>query len=1075
MSSTSFAFEFPSTTITSPFPTSTITWMNGQFPSSLTITGDRSTEKLIADVPFYSVGILAFGVATFFFVMNRMQKHVFDVLLATFLAFVSAILDLGQLIIISRGVFTGTVFPLRIARELGYAVSFGMRFFFFWRFVAMPPRGEIAILPTPGRSNRSSYVMDEEFHSGSWGRWGITGVMAKYTLLMGTIAVGVTQSIWRLGFSFGLVRFTSVYRADAILQIVMSGLFILKLVGNSYLSPLTPRWRTFRDYIPVATAMSIGLGIAIGNLLCMRFSESPLGRFLQSIELYILILYVLIATFYNMPVRASMIADALDRERGRATSSFVGINIRNSMRGSTFRITPPNVSTPNLGPTRELEAAGTNGVPNRLLRPDVPRRMSTTERLATWIQNRLSGRPSEREVDAQVYSTRGRGRDVEAGQESYDYTDKKRLVGDNQSEVFEAGIDEPKYGWQESANVRTPPTGTSTAVNDTPQYAKQGDESKFSKQRESTVLAGYAPARSYAPAESKPVGPSSRRGPSTVATAYSTAMTDAFSPIIAATLAPVNPLSVRSLPGQPRLRAPAPETETVPVPIAMPVPVVATPPPVAAPPPTESPSGTSFRITREYGLTVRSPSPQSLRIPSRMTNSGDESPIYGLEGIIASLGEDLLPDEEYRPQRTLRADSATYSPGAASFLQKQVELDQSVADLRAFSPRRPPPQPLDLGENLELVPSAGQESTSLRSDFSLSNFPSPPPAIFTYPRSERNSISTRPGEVDLDDIGFTLAPPRMPVVATDGRQTSFPSTTRGSDIMQIQSRPAANSNGTQWDVTSFIGGSETRTPSSSVIARPESQGRPFSYARNMQRRDTMDTQRLSMVIEALSNSPSTSDMPDEASSVRGARIIDLRRASSLSRARIVDVPVPTTASSVNTVVPQSQLEQVPAPMPTAAERLAAFRARPAYKNTLPSSPRPAYRADSPTTQGRSSPLGGRSSPLEFESAAAPIATQSPLQTQPVLQTQPSISAIQAQPNAALAQLAALITPPSSQARTFAPNSVLTPPRGLRNLRIGGPVEQPQNENELRSGAFERPRPAPLVLAGVGGAPRARAV
>jgi hypothetical protein len=33
-------------------------------------------ESLIADVPFYSVGILAFGVATFFIVMNRMQKYV---------------------------------------------------------------------------------------------------------------------------------------------------------------------------------------------------------------------------------------------------------------------------------------------------------------------------------------------------------------------------------------------------------------------------------------------------------------------------------------------------------------------------------------------------------------------------------------------------------------------------------------------------------------------------------------------------------------------------------------------------------------------------------------------------------------------------------------------------------------------------------------------------------------------------------------------------------------------------------------------------------------------------------------
>lgn len=131
----------------------------------------------------------------------------------------------------------------------------------------MPPRGEISVLPTPGRS-RTSPIMDDEFHSGSWGRWGITGVLAKYALLMGTIAVGVTQAIWRLGFSFGLLRFTGVYRADAILQLVMSALFLLKLGGNSYISPLMPRWRTVRDYLPVATAISFGLGIAIGNLLC---------------------------------------------------------------------------------------------------------------------------------------------------------------------------------------------------------------------------------------------------------------------------------------------------------------------------------------------------------------------------------------------------------------------------------------------------------------------------------------------------------------------------------------------------------------------------------------------------------------------------------------------------------------------------------------------------------------------------------------------------------------------------------------------------------------------------------------
>ncbi|CAE6524382.1 unnamed protein product [Rhizoctonia solani] len=1051
MSSTSLAFEFPSTTSTIPFPTSSApAWMRGQFPSSLTITNNRLAEGLIADVPFYSVGILAIGVATFFFVMNRMQKYVFNVLLATFLAFLSAIIDFGQLIIISRGVFTGMVFPLRIARELGYAVSFGMRFFFFWQFVAMPPRGEIPILPTPGRGrdNRASFVMEDEFHSGSWDRWGLIGVLAKYALLMGTITIGVTQAIWRLAFAFGLIRFTSVYQADAIMQIVMSGLFLLKLAGNSYISPLMPRWKTIRDYLPVVTAISIGLGVAVGNMICMRFSESPLGRFLQAIELYIIILYVLIATFYKLPVRASMLVDALARQRTRANSSFVGINMSNSMRGSTFRVTPPTVSTPELPATRELEAAGANGVPTRLLRPDNGRRQSAAERFAAWIQNRLSGRPGDREQEQQRLS----GRDAESGQmESYDYTDEKQgSVGSEASSM--RPVKEPDYGWRDAmyTNVRTPPTGTTTAVDDTPQFPKMPGPSdpSSSKLRESPIIASYTPATSYAPAESKPVGP---RGASTIPTTYSPMVSEAFSPIIAASLAPVNPLGVRSLPSNPRLRPREEPPSLEPAPPAPPVPTSA---PMRMPSPvlTESPSGTSFRITREYG----SPSPSLAPVPKaqlnprqQMANYGDESPIYGLDGIIQSLGGDLLPDEEFRSQQgsLMRGDNAAYSPGAASFLRKQAELDRSVADLQRLTMGRSslvPQQLYALSDSASpSSPSVGQESTSLRSDFTLSNFPSPPAAVLGYPGlSQRNSVAARPGEIDFDDIRFTLAPPRMPA-AMDGRQVSFPSTTRGSDISQLQSRIAETPDKTQWDVTSFIGGSESRTPLSAAVTRPDSQGRPLSYARNQLRRDTIDTQRLSMVIEALSNGASTPDPPDEEGegSVRGARLIDLRRASSLSRARIVEGLSSATPSSVNSMAPQPI-----APMPTAAERLAAFRARPPLKNTLPSTPRPAYRADSPPAQERS-PIG----------KLAPVLSEP--QSQSALQPQPSISAVQAQPSGQQTFSQPVVLPP-----TIRTNNVLSPPRGLRNLRIGSPVEQPQDENVLRTGAFERPRPAPLVLA-----------
>ncbi|KAG8720514.1 hypothetical protein FRC08_018948 [Ceratobasidium sp. 394] len=740
-----------------------------------------------------------------------------------------------------------------------------------------------------------------------------------------------------------------------------------------------------------------------------------------------------------MPVRASMIADALDRQRTRANSSFVGINMSGSMRASTFRVTPPNISTPSLPRVRELETAGANGVPTRLSRPDQPRRLSATERLTNWIQNRLSGRPSDRELDPQAYSNLVGPRDAENGQiETFDYTDKQRQFTDNLSETSVGLGKRQGYSKRGSmyAGVQTPPTGTSTAVNNTPLFPIEG---------RTLPVTAYAPATSYAPAESEPIGPSSQRGaPSTVMSAYTPTLSEAFPSITAAVLAPTTPLNVRTLSSQRR--------PTNPEPVTMPVPVVArvaTPPPVLVDP--ESPSGTSFRVTREYGygLSLRPASPFQVR--NRTPNPGEESPIYGLEGIIASLGGDLLPDEEIPSQQEVRADSGAYSPRAASFQRRQAELDRSVANLRSFSPEGTVRQSLyGLNDNTNpSVPSFEQGSSSYRSDFSLSNFPSPPgPKLSFLGPSRRTSAATRPGEVDLDDLRFTLAPPRTPATSPDGRQFSFPSTTRGSDILQIQPRAATNSNGTRWDVTSFIGGSETRTSLSAVIARPDSQGRPLSYARNqLIQRDTVDSQRLSMVIEALS----TTDLPDEDSSVQDARIVDLRRTPSLSRARIVDGPLSAAASSsVNSANPQSAPE--PGSLPTPAERLAAFRARPTFKSALPSSPRPAYRADSPNSLGRSAPLGLDLGP---PSASAPSPS--------VLQPQPLISNLQVQ---ASGQQPTQIPGFTSQPRPFAPTNVLTPPRGgLRNLRIGGPVEQPQDKRALGDGAFERPRPAPLVLAG----------
>lgn len=193
--------------------------------------------------------------------------------MAILLAFVSAILDLSQ--ILERGAHNADigadldeVAPLIILRELGYAVSVGIRLLFFWSFVAEPPRGELPLLPFPDerRPNFISLDSDKTIHSGSWKRWGIIGIIMKWSLLLVVIAIPILQAIWRL--AVGFMNFGPVYNTEATLEIVVAALFILKLLANIWLSPLMPRWRTFRDYFPIIFALLINVGLGVGNVLC---------------------------------------------------------------------------------------------------------------------------------------------------------------------------------------------------------------------------------------------------------------------------------------------------------------------------------------------------------------------------------------------------------------------------------------------------------------------------------------------------------------------------------------------------------------------------------------------------------------------------------------------------------------------------------------------------------------------------------------------------------------------------------------------------------------------------------------
>jgi hypothetical protein len=77
-------------------------------------------------------------------------------------------------------------------------------------------------------------------------------------------SVAVLEIIWRISGNAGSV----VYMANGIIQGVLSVAFLGKTFLNIYLSPLTPRWRTARDYLPIILALFARLGIILASEFC---------------------------------------------------------------------------------------------------------------------------------------------------------------------------------------------------------------------------------------------------------------------------------------------------------------------------------------------------------------------------------------------------------------------------------------------------------------------------------------------------------------------------------------------------------------------------------------------------------------------------------------------------------------------------------------------------------------------------------------------------------------------------------------------------------------------------------------
>ncbi|KAI0757138.1 hypothetical protein C8Q80DRAFT_1091049 [Daedaleopsis nitida] len=260
------------------------------------LSPNDAIQFILADIPIFTVGVLAFGTLTFFFLMKRIDRWIFCLHMSVLLSFLASLLDLSQLLQQGRNQVAGAADPTQgllgfiQAREIFYSFANGLRFLFYWGFVAMIPLGE-----TIPEGNK--------MHSGSWRRWGMVGMVLKWSTFILTLVMTILQIVYRDVPS--LEQIGPAYEAEATLEIILSAVFILKLLLNTWARYPTgattqSKGKMLVQYAPMIVALLFSLWIAVGNVVLFEFTETALGRFMRAIELYVALIYMLTISFHHL-------------------------------------------------------------------------------------------------------------------------------------------------------------------------------------------------------------------------------------------------------------------------------------------------------------------------------------------------------------------------------------------------------------------------------------------------------------------------------------------------------------------------------------------------------------------------------------------------------------------------------------------------------------------------------------------------------------------------------------------------------------------------------------------------------
>lgn len=239
--------------------------------SLITAAGDTNSAGLsdinaafLADVPLVAIGILGFAVAKLLFAFHGLTRSSIIILISVLAAFLGVTVDLFRIFQTTNRQGDDATHTLLVFREVLLALGIFIRYLFFIDYAA-----------------RSSGADTEQRM-----RWSALRILSEVALLLVAFVMFILELVWRCNASL-----TNVYTADVVLQISWTIVVFLKM-GTSIIVYPDPnsRWKFARLILPIMAALLLEWGISVGNAIMHNFADCSAGRFLQAVEVYIILL-----------------------------------------------------------------------------------------------------------------------------------------------------------------------------------------------------------------------------------------------------------------------------------------------------------------------------------------------------------------------------------------------------------------------------------------------------------------------------------------------------------------------------------------------------------------------------------------------------------------------------------------------------------------------------------------------------------------------------------------------------------------------------------------------------------------